>query len=245
MDSNPYASPVASSAANEAIPFWRRIQVAFAGLLCGGLCGAITGFVAGSLNGLIYRLMHDVTWGGAGIFGLFERVSTPIDFALYHGTTAAVPLLLIGCSLGFFQGLSAARRPLGLLGIVGFASLNALIGALNGADATGGPDRLLRQVIEGPLTGILLGAALGTLAWWCFRIRINDISQSSRSQLGAFNRAMLLIDFGALLLFVGMVPVLYLGPGSRQLAKSFGMIALLGVLLCILGWFAMSKAKRR
>jgi hypothetical protein len=189
--------------------------------------------------------MHNVSWGGSGVFGLFKTVSTPLDFALYHGTVAAVLILLIGSLLGLVQGFSAARRPLGLLGIVGFGSLNGLVGAFNGADATGGSDRLLRQAIEGPVTGALLGVALGTLAWWVFRKQINRLARSSRDQLGAFNRAMLLVDFGALLLAAGAIPVLHLGPSSPEIAQSFRLVGLLGIALCLLGCVAMRKAKRR
>lgn len=171
MDLNPYQpspQPLQLDSRRPRVKFLCAAAATASGLICGSLAG----FVGGGLVGFTYRLLHDVVAGGDPILGVFERVANPLDFALYHGTIAAIPLGTWGAVLGLIEGIRAPR-PFDLLGMIAFSAGSLLVGLINGAYLTGGPERLSRHLLEGPIAGALFGLVTGCVAWLLFRRVIN------------------------------------------------------------------------
>jgi len=237
--SNPYESPVEVEH-HQAVPVYSPLVLGMLGLSMGGLCGAVGAFVGGGLAGFTYRLFHDVVYGGAGIFGLFGRTATPMDFALFHGTLAVLPLALGGGVLGCIQGFRAARRQLGVLGIACFAFGGLLVGVLNGGAATNTPSNFVSHFIEGPLAGGIYGATTAAIAWCVFRNRINAIALRSKNcQVNALLVALLVI-FGSLLILFGTTLGLGSGTEALQVVMQFAAIMLLAII-CGIVWLLRKR----
>jgi hypothetical protein len=77
-----------------------RLSLAMTGLYIGFLCGAVSGFLSGAELGLTFRLVHqsDILAILPPFRWFFESISTPLDFALYHGTLVLLPLGVLGAS---------------------------------------------------------------------------------------------------------------------------------------------------
>jgi hypothetical protein len=116
---NPYEAPIEALDEKQS---QAHLVLTTIGLLFGGLCDPLGGFVGGALVGLTYRLFHDISFGGDGILGLFERVDTPLEWALFHATLGTFPLALLGFVFGSIHGLCAARIRFGVGGILDYWS---------------------------------------------------------------------------------------------------------------------------
>jgi hypothetical protein len=240
MAINPYQTP-ADLIGKQTAPSQPWLILALVGLSLGMLCASFGAFIGGGLSGYTYRTFHDVVRGGGGIFGLFNRKATPVDFALFHGTLAVLPLTFCGAVLGFLQGVRAARCRLGNLGIFVFAVAGLVLGLLNGALATGGPAKVVPQFVEGPLAGGLFGATTAALAWLIFRLRMNVVAQRPKDQQVTILLVTLLAISGPLLVLLAMIPVFAWGSDALQIVMRFATIILLAVVCGIV----LSLLKRR
>jgi hypothetical protein len=245
MKSNPYESPAPplDSMANDESP--SRSAMPITGLFFGGACGFVGGLIGGALGGATYRLMHPSVIGTGGWFGLFEKIATPLDFALFFGVSAAIGLALFGVFLGTVQGARAARWSFGNDGIIAFSIAGLIIGLMIGILATGVmPARMASHFLEGPLASAVFGALSAGASWAFFSRRMNSLSQLSGERQTSFLCSVVLTILGAMLLTSGTIPALELGTPDLQMAMRFATILILGIASPIL-WFQWKQIVSR
>ncbi len=231
MDTNP-TRPLSKSPSTESETTASRTTLGLAGMAFGGLCGAFGGFLGGAFGGCTYRLFHDCVYGGGGIFGLFVRLATPLDFALFHGMLLALSLGVFGSVLGAFQGIRVARVPMGILGVILFGIAGALAGLLSGIMATNGVN-VLRQFVEGPLGGASYGAVMSLYAWMVFRRRVISLARQTRDEQVSFAYFAWLVVVGAFFVSCVAIQTLKLGTDTLQLSARFGAIMSVGACFLV------------
>lgn len=229
MDVNPYESPIETcNGSNHSEP---RLLYALTGFLFGGLCGASGGVVGGALGGLTYRLAHDVS-EGVGVFGLFESIDTPADFAIFRGTLVASLLTLFGCVLGAICGVRLPRHHLGVRAIIVFSVAGLLIGFFSGATLTT-EKYFIRRFVEGPVTSALTGCVAASIAWTAFSNRMNNVASDATkcSKLLLFTAS---IIAAVTLSFCAVIVFFEKGTNVLQVGCRFGAIVAIGFLAILL-----------
>jgi hypothetical protein len=220
MHENPYQAPATYVESEHG---QSRLLTSITGLSFGGLCGALGGFAGGAFGGLTYRLRHDIVFGGDGFFGVFERIATPTEFALFHGTVGAFILALVGCVFGALWGFRAADSRLGALSIIAFSFAGLLTGLLIGSSLTD-KHYFLRRFMEGPFASALLCCTTAAIAWIAFCNRMNNVASDTTRCMTLFLRTTSAIAAGFLSVCATII-FFNIGTDILQVASRFGGIA--------------------